>query len=117
MKDAREIIIRPIITERSGNDAAIGCYTFEVALKATKPEISRAVEELFGVKVLSVNTMNLPGKIRRRGATVGRTARRKKALVTIDLNPVAETYHTAGGKEVSTGRRYKTSIDEFGFAQ
>ena len=59
---AEEIIIKPIITERSSMDLQEGKYTFKVNKKATKVEIAKAVEKLFGVKVLSVNTISVKGK-------------------------------------------------------
>ena len=62
---AEEIIIKPIVTEKSNNELQEGKYTFKVARKATKIDIKRAVEKLFGVKVLSVNTMTVLGKEKR----------------------------------------------------
>ena len=63
---AEEIIIKPIVTEKSSADLQDGKYTFRVAKKATKIEIKRAVEKLFGVKVLKVNTMTVKGKEKRK---------------------------------------------------
>ena len=117
MRMPEEIIIRPHITERSTMDIAEGKYTFVVDKKATKPEIRSAVETLFGVKVVSVNTANYNGKIKRMGVHSGRTASWKKAIVKIDLNPAAEQFFDEGGKTVANNKKYKTSIDEFGFAQ
>lgn len=117
MKNAHDIIIKPIITERSANLLADGCYTFQVAEDATKPEIRRAVEQLFGVKVLKVNTLHVSGKDKRVGVHRGRTASWKKAVVQIDLDPQGETYLTEGGKEQQVERKYKTVIEEFGFGQ
>ena len=79
-----DIIIRPIITERSMNSVAEKKYVFEVAPTAGKVEIKKAVEEIFGVKVAKVNTMNVPGKAKRIGATrPGRTKDWKKAIVQL----------------------------------
>jgi len=67
---AQDIIIRPIITEKSMNGTAMKMYTFEVAKNANKIEIKKAVEELFGVKVAKVNTLNVKGHLRRQGRTI-----------------------------------------------
>ena len=80
---AQEIILRPIITENSMDGIADRKYTFEVAKDANKIEIAKAVEELFGVKVSKVNTINVDGKLRRYGRFEGYTASRKKAIVTL----------------------------------
>ena len=110
---AEEIIVKPIITERSSMDMQEGKYTFKVNKKATKVEIAKAVEKLFGVKVLSVNTISVKGKQKRVGAHVGMTSDWKKAIVTIDTNPSEETYLTKGGKEVKTSKKYNDSIEGF----
>lgn len=83
MKLAQEIILRPVITENSMEGVADKKYTFKVAKDATKIDIKRAVEELFGVEVAKVNTMHVRGRQRRQGYTVGRTASWKKAIVTL----------------------------------
>ena len=84
MKTAQDIVIRPIITERSMSGIPIGRYTFEVAKTANKIEIASAVETLFpGTKVAAVNTMNVRGKQKRMGKNVGMTRSWKKAVVTI----------------------------------
>ena len=84
MKFAQDIVIRPIITEKSMMGFAEGKYTFEVAKSANKLEIAEAVEALFpGVKVASVNTINLDGKKKTRGRIVGTTAKTKKAIVQL----------------------------------
>ncbi len=118
MKNPHDIIIRPVITEQSMMEAAYGKYTFEVDRRASKTEIRQAVEVLFEVKVTGVNTVNLRGKERRVGSgKKGMTPARKKAIITIDTDPVAETYQIAGGKTGSRSKKYKTSIEEFGFGQ
>jgi len=81
--DAQDIIIRPIITEKSMNGAAMKKYTFEVAKNAEKIQIKKAVEELFGVKVEKVNTLNVRGRLRRQGRTQGYTRSWKKAIVKL----------------------------------
>ena len=81
---AYDIIIRPVITERSMNSVADKKYVFEVAPTAGKIEIKKAVEEIFGVKVAKVNTMNVSGKAKRMGAArPGRTKDWKKAIVQL----------------------------------
>jgi len=82
--DARDIIIRPVITEHSYDGMEFGVYTFEVAKEANKIEIAKAVEELFDVKVVKVNTMNVKAKPKRyRYQTKGYTKTWKKAMVTV----------------------------------
>lgn len=83
MKFAQDIILRPIITEESMMGTAAKKYTFEVAKNATKPEIKSAVEELFGVNVEKVNTINCKGHLRRYGRFEGYTKAWKKAVVTL----------------------------------
>lgn len=82
----RQIIRRPVVTEKSMRMSETGnTYTFEVAPEANKVEIRRAVEAMFGVNVANVNTMRVAGKTRRRSYRhkAGRTAERKKAMVTL----------------------------------
>lgn len=83
MKEARDIIIRPIISENSMAGAEDLKYTFEVDRRANKIEIANAIEEIFDVDVDKVNTMNMKGKPKRRGLTQGRTKNWKKAIVTL----------------------------------
>ena len=81
---AYDIIKRPIITEQSMADTEMKRYTFEVAKNANKIEIAKAIEEIFGVKVASVNTLNVPAKAKRMGAgRPGTTRAWKKAYVTL----------------------------------
>ena len=81
---AYDIIIRPVITERSMASVADKKYVFEVAPSAGKIEIKKAVEEIFGVKVAKVNTISVPGKAKRLGAArPGRTKDWKKAIVQL----------------------------------
>ena len=110
---AEQVIIKPIVTERSSMDMQEGKYTFKVNKKATKVEIAKAVEKLFEVKVLKVNTISVKGKQKRVGAHVGMTSDWKKAIVTIDTNPSEKTYLAKGGKEVKVNKKYKDSIEEF----
>ena len=84
MKSGYDIIIRPVLTEKSYAEMADKKYTFRVAITANKTEIKNAIEEVFpGVKVESVNTMRTEGKIKRQGRTQGRTAEVKKAIVPL----------------------------------
>ena len=83
MYDARSIIIRPIVSEKSYSLMELNRYTFEVDKRATKPHIADAIEEIFGVTVTSVNTMNVSGKPRRLRYNKGITRTWKKAVVTL----------------------------------
>ena len=84
MATAYDIVIRPIITEQSMEDLDIKKYAFEVAKDANKIEIKKAVEEIFGVKVAKVNTLNMQGKEKRTGRfPAGRRPSWKKAMVTL----------------------------------
>ncbi len=79
-----DVILAPIVTEKSMNAMGEKKYTFSVHTDATKTQIKDAVEKMFeGTKVKRVNTMNLDGKTRRRGATSGKTSKRKKAIVQL----------------------------------
>lgn len=78
-----DIIRKPIITEKSMTDMEDNKYTFEVVKTATKAEIKSAVEEVFGVKVQKVNTMNMRGKMKRQGVHQGRRPSWKKAIVKL----------------------------------
>ena len=87
---AYDIIKRPIITEQSMAETANKKYTFEVAKDANKIEIAKAIEEIFGVKVAKVNTLNMQGKMKRLGARpAGRRASWKKAMVTLTADSKA----------------------------
>ena len=79
-----DVILRPVVTEKSMADMAEKKYTFLVHPEANKVQIKEAVEKMFeGTKVNAVNTMNLDGKTKRRGMVFGKTAKRKKAIVTL----------------------------------
>ncbi len=83
MKAPQDIVLKPVITERSTDALQAGKYTFKVAKNANKIEIADAVEKLFDVKVAKVNTMNCNGRTKRVGRYVGKTADWKKAIVTL----------------------------------
>ena len=89
MKAIQDIIIKPLLTENSMDMLADKKYAFKVMKSATKPEIAKAVEEMFGVKVLDVNTINMKKKPKRLGVNSGYTAAWKKAIVT--LKPDSKT--------------------------
>ena len=79
-----DVILKPVISEKSMNMMAEKKYTFYVHPEATKTQVKDAIEKLFdGAKVAAVNTMNIEGKVRRRGMTMGRTSKSKKAVVTL----------------------------------
>jgi large subunit ribosomal protein L23 len=83
MRSPHDIIVKPIVTEASMDKMADKKYTFKVDKKANKTEIKNAVEQIFGVKVAKVNTMNVMGKMKRMGANIGRRPSWKKAIVTL----------------------------------
>ena len=110
---AEEIILAPVVTEKSSADIQEGKYTFKVNKKATKVEIKKAVEKLFEVKVLKVNTITVKGKEKRVGVHQGKTSDWKKAIVTIDTEVSDMKYIGKGGKEVKLSKKYKDSIEAF----
>ena len=81
--EARDILIRPLITERTTDLMAEGKYVFVVDKRANKIQIGEAVAEIFNVKVENVNTVNVKSKTKRRGRLVGKTASYKKAIVKL----------------------------------
>lgn len=83
MRSPYDILVKPIITEKSMMDMEDGRYTFKVLKDANKTEIKLAVEEVFGVTVAKINTMNVKGKVKRQGRFVGKRADWKKAIITL----------------------------------
>jgi len=84
MKDPRDVILAPVVSEKSYDlIEKNNTYTFEVAPEANKTEIKEAVQKIFGVRVLSVNTMNRRGKVKRTGWVTGRRKNTKRALVKL----------------------------------
>ncbi|MDH7498436.1 MAG: 50S ribosomal protein L23 [Syntrophomonadaceae bacterium] len=83
MKESRDVIVRPVVTEKTMNLLADNKYTFIVDKKANKTEIRKAVEDIFDVKVDKVHTMNIKGKKKRMGKFAGYKPDRKKAIVTL----------------------------------
>lgn len=115
-----DIIIEPYITEKTTMLVQEGKYTFVVDIRATKIDIKRAIEKLFGVKVKEVTTMRYKGKRRSRrdasGENIGYTSKWKKAIVQIDMDPKDTQYLAKDGKVVKVSKKYKTEIEEFGLA-
>lgn len=83
MKNPHDIILRPVLTEKSYDQLADRKYTFLVDVKANKTEIKKAVEDIFGVKVEGVTTIRQQGKLKRQGIFVGRRPTTKKAVVKL----------------------------------
>lgn len=90
--EARDILIRPIVTEKSTALMEQGKYTFRVPLAATKIQIRQAMEQIFKVKVQAVNTMRYEGKLKRMGRTQGRRSDWKKAVVTLKPGEAIELF-------------------------
>lgn len=95
MRDARDIIVKPLISEKSYDLINMSKYTFKVDRRSTKPEIRRAVEEIFSVNVTEVNTMNYLGKKKRQGAFSGYRSNWKKAIVTLKDGQKIEIFEGA----------------------
>lgn len=83
MKNPYDIVLRPVLTEKSYDQIEDKKYTFLVDVKANKTEIKKAVEEVFGVKVERVNTIRQQGKLKRQGVHIGRRPTTKKAVVKL----------------------------------
>ncbi|MBQ9955108.1 MAG: 50S ribosomal protein L23 [Eggerthellaceae bacterium] len=93
MKDPREVIIRPIITEHSYDMMEKNTYTFEVAKDSNKVEISQAITAIFGVKVKKVNTLNVKSKSKQMRGRFGKTRTWKKAMVTLAEGETIELFN------------------------
>jgi len=89
MRSPYDVIVKPIVTEKSMMDMESGRYTFKVLTDANKTEIKIAIEEVFGVKVAKINTLNVKGKVKRQGRFVGKRADWKKAIVTLTADSKA----------------------------
>jgi len=81
--EARDVILRPVVTESSMADLDDKRYTFDVNVQATKTQVKKAIEEILDVKVVKVNVMNVKGKLKRQGRYAGYTKKRRKAIVTL----------------------------------
>ncbi|WP_047999179.1 50S ribosomal protein L23 [Lactiplantibacillus herbarum] len=84
--EARDVILRPVVTESSMANLDDKRYTFDVNVQATKTQVKKAIEEIFGVKVVKVNIMNVKGKLKRQGRYAGYTKKRRKAIVTLSAD-------------------------------
>lgn len=92
MKLARDIIIKPVVTEKSVDLMAENKYCFKVASHANKIDVKRAIEEIFKVRVINVHTMNVKGKKKRVGRHLGMTSGYKKAIVTLAEGDTIEIF-------------------------
>ena len=94
MKSPRDVIIRPVVSEKSYAGIEHNTYTFLVDPRANKTEIKEAVQTIWSVRVTSVNTLNRPGKTKRRGWTTGKRADQKRAIVTLAAGDTIEIFET-----------------------
>ena len=90
--DARDILIRPLVTEHSTDLMQDGKFVFVVDRRANKIQIAEAVKEIFKVNVIAVNTLNVKPKTKRRGRTLGKTAAYKKAIVKLEAGQTIEFF-------------------------
>ena len=90
----RDVLVRPLITEKSTDLMEQGQYAFEVLREANKIQIREAVEKTFNVRVKAVNTLNMPRKERRRGRIIGSVPGWKKAIVTLQPGEVIDIFET-----------------------
>jgi large subunit ribosomal protein L23 len=94
VKTARDVIIRPIVSEKSYAALEQNTYTFLVDPRSNKTEIKEAIQKIWNVRVISVNTLNRPGKVKRRGWTKGKRADQKRAIVTLAAGDSIEIFET-----------------------
>ena len=96
MKNPRDVIIAPVVSEKSYEQLEQNVYVFKVDTSASKPEIRRAIESIFDVTVTKVNTLNRKGKVRRnrRSNTVGKRADTKRAIVTLTEGDSIKIFET-----------------------
>jgi len=94
MKSARDVIIRPVVSEKSYGGLEQNSYTFLVDPRSNKTEIKEAVQAIWNVHVTSVNTLNRPGKVKRRGFTKGKRADEKRAIVTLAAGDSIEIFES-----------------------
>jgi large subunit ribosomal protein L23 len=92
MKSPRDVIIRPVVSEKSYAGLELNTYTFLVDPRANKTEIKEAVQAIWNVHVTSVNTLRRQGKVKRRGYTVGKRADQKRAIVTLAQGDAIEIF-------------------------
>jgi large subunit ribosomal protein L23 len=96
MKSPRDIIIRPVVSEKSYADLERNAYTFLVAGEANKTEIKEAIQQIWNVRVLGVNTMNRKGKVKRTRLSTGRRPDQKRAIVTLAPDDKIEIFEAKG---------------------
>jgi large subunit ribosomal protein L23 len=96
MKSPRDIIIRPVVSEKSYGDLERNAYTFLVAGEANKTEIKEAIQQIWNVRVLGVNTMNRKGKVKRTRLSTGRRPDQKRAIVTLAPDDKIEIFEAKG---------------------
>ena len=94
MKSPRDVIIRPVVSEKSYAGLELNTYTFLVDPRANKTEIKEAVQAIWNVRVTSVNTLRRQGKVKRRGYTVGKRADQKRAIVKLAEGDSIEIFET-----------------------
>jgi large subunit ribosomal protein L23 len=94
VKTARDVIIRPIVSEKSYAGLEQNTYTFLVDPRSNKTEIKEAIQKIWNVRVTSVNTLNRPGKTKRRGWTKGKRPDQKRAIVTLAAGDSIEIFET-----------------------
>jgi large subunit ribosomal protein L23 len=94
MKSARDVIIRPVVSEKSYGGLEQNSYTFLVDTRSNKTEIKEAVQAIWNVRVTSVNTLNRQGKVKRRGYTKGKRADEKRAIVTLAAGDSIEIFES-----------------------
>jgi large subunit ribosomal protein L23 len=94
MKTARDIIIRPVVSEKSYSGLDRNTYTFLVDTRSTKTEIKEAIQQIWNVRVTSVRTLNRKGKVKRRRWTIGKRADEKRAVVTLAEGDRIEIFET-----------------------
>jgi len=94
MKTARDVIIRPIVSEKSYAGLEGNVYTFLVDPRSNKTEIKEAIQQIWNVQVVSVNTLNRKGKVKRRRFTQGKRADQKRAIVTLAEGDTIEIFET-----------------------
>jgi large subunit ribosomal protein L23 len=92
VKSPRDVIIRPVVSEKSYAGLELNTYTFLVDPRANKTEIKEAVQAIWNVRVTSVNTLRRQGKVKRRGYTVGKRADQKRAIVTLAQGDAIEIF-------------------------
>ncbi len=94
MKTSRDVIIRPVVSEKSYAGLELNTYTFLVDPRANKTEIKEAIQKIWNVRVVSVNTLNRKGKVKRRRFTQGKRADQKRAIVTLAEGDSIEIFET-----------------------